>query len=163
MRGPHETSKIGYVLSRLLACHVDERGRQCKTLQDRARSGKSFLVSLRGVVQLVRTPACHAGGPPAHFTSVRPLIRHVGPGDLLGGRKAKTSELRTKRKVARPVSASRLRVLTRQCLNLSSDCGVVAEHVAWRSMGHHVPSGWKSLSLHNIHNILGIAPLSSGS
>jgi hypothetical protein len=31
-------------------------------------------------------------------------------------------------------AASRLRVLTRQCLNLSSDCGVVAEHVAWRSM-----------------------------
>src|SRR5258708_1741353 len=56
MRDPHETSKV------MLPCHVEGRARQCKTLQARGRSGKSFLVSLRGVVQLVRTPACHAGG-----------------------------------------------------------------------------------------------------
>jgi hypothetical protein len=51
-----------------LPCHVEGRARQCTTLQGCGRSGKSFLVSLRGVLQLVRTPACHAGGPPAHFT-----------------------------------------------------------------------------------------------
>src|SRR3981189_3331628 len=45
-----------------MPCGVEGRGRQCKTLQDCARSGKSFLASLRGVVQLVRTPACHARG-----------------------------------------------------------------------------------------------------
>ncbi len=56
MRDPHETSKV------MLPCHVEGRARQCKTLQARGRSGKSFLVSWRGVVQLVRTPACHAGG-----------------------------------------------------------------------------------------------------
>jgi hypothetical protein len=48
--------------SRTMPCHVEGRERQCKTLQDCARSGKSFLASLRRVVQLVRTPACHAGG-----------------------------------------------------------------------------------------------------
>jgi hypothetical protein len=46
----------------MLPCHVEERARQCKTLQDCGRSGTSFLISLRGVVQLLRTPACHAGG-----------------------------------------------------------------------------------------------------
>src|SRR5438477_3539101 len=35
-------------------CHVEGRARQW--------SRKSFLVSLRGGVQLARTPACHAGG-----------------------------------------------------------------------------------------------------
>jgi hypothetical protein len=29
-------------------CHVEERGRQCKTMQGRARTGKAFLLSLRG-------------------------------------------------------------------------------------------------------------------
>src|SRR6266481_1161986 len=48
--------------SRTMPCHVEGRGRQCKTLQDCARSRKSFLVSLRGAVQFVRTSACHAGG-----------------------------------------------------------------------------------------------------
>src|SRR6266851_8254726 len=47
-------------MSRMLPCHVEGRARQCKTLQGCGRSGKSFLVSLRGVLQLVRTPACHA-------------------------------------------------------------------------------------------------------
>ncbi len=56
MRDPHETSKV------MLPSHVEGRARQCKTLHARGRSGKSFLVSWRGVVQLVRTPACHAGG-----------------------------------------------------------------------------------------------------
>src|SRR5713101_10190488 len=50
-------------MSRTLPCHVEGRGRQCKALQDCARNEKSFLGSLRrGLVQLVRTPACHAGG-----------------------------------------------------------------------------------------------------
>src|SRR5260370_35265652 len=49
-------------MSRMLPCHVERRARQCKTLQGCGRSGKLFLVSLRGVLQLVRTPACHAGG-----------------------------------------------------------------------------------------------------
>jgi hypothetical protein len=31
-----------------MPCRVEGRGRQCKTLQDGARSGTSFLVSLRG-------------------------------------------------------------------------------------------------------------------
>src|SRR6266404_1379906 len=49
-------------MSRTLPCHFEGRGRKCKAPQDCARSGKSLLVTLRGVVQLVRTPACHAGG-----------------------------------------------------------------------------------------------------
>src|SRR6202047_3023277 len=49
-------------LSRLLAWHVERRARQCTILQGCGRSGKSFLVSLWGIAQLVRTPACHAGG-----------------------------------------------------------------------------------------------------
>src|SRR6202051_1760481 len=44
--------------SRLLACHVEGRARQCKILQGCGTSGKSFLVSLGGVVQLVRTLPC---------------------------------------------------------------------------------------------------------
>ena len=49
-------------LSRLLAWHVERRARHCTILQGCGRSGKSFLVSLWGIAQLVRTPACHAGG-----------------------------------------------------------------------------------------------------
>src|SRR5258706_8987149 len=48
-------------MSRKLPCHVEGRGRQCKVLQGSARSGKSFLVSLRRS-SVVRTLACHAGG-----------------------------------------------------------------------------------------------------
>src|SRR6267143_3538238 len=50
----------------MLPCHVEGRARQCKTLQGCGRSGKSFLVSLRGVLQLVRTPVTQevAGSSP---------------------------------------------------------------------------------------------------
>jgi hypothetical protein len=58
--GEGQTASIDSAMSRTLPSQVEERARQCKTLQGRGTSGKSFLVSLRGVVQLVRTPACHA-------------------------------------------------------------------------------------------------------
>src|SRR5258708_6712748 len=45
-----------------MQCHVEGRGTSCKTLQGCGRRGSRFLVSFRGVVRLVRTPACHAGG-----------------------------------------------------------------------------------------------------
>src|SRR5713226_8308323 len=48
---------------------VHGSARHCKACR---RSGKSVLVSLRGVVQLVRTPARHAGG--RRFESCRPAI-----------------------------------------------------------------------------------------
>src|SRR5258708_7685624 len=38
---------------------VQGSARHCKAVEG---AGSHFLVSLRGVVQLVRTPACHAGG-----------------------------------------------------------------------------------------------------
>ncbi len=60
--GKGGTPGIDWAMSRTLPCHVEGRAMPCKTLQGCGRSGKSFLVSLRGVVQLVRTPACHAGG-----------------------------------------------------------------------------------------------------
>ncbi len=61
-------------MSRMLPCHVQGRARQCKTLQGCGRSWKPFLVSLRGVLQLVRTPACHTGGRSQRGDSRFPLI-----------------------------------------------------------------------------------------
>jgi len=49
-----KTERLGWI-SRTLPYRVEGPGRQCNTLQDCARTGKSFLASLRGVVQLVRT------------------------------------------------------------------------------------------------------------
>src|SRR6266478_7077998 len=43
----------------VLSKDVQGSARHCKAC---GGSGKSVLVTLRGVVQLVRTPACHAGG-----------------------------------------------------------------------------------------------------
>jgi hypothetical protein len=43
-----------------LPCHVEGRLRPCKALEGVGSNWKFVFVSLRGVVQLVRTPACHA-------------------------------------------------------------------------------------------------------
>ena len=72
MRDPHETSKV------MLPCRVEGRARQCKTLQGPWRSGKSFLVSWRGVVQLVRTPACHAEDRGFRVPSPSPITDYDG-------------------------------------------------------------------------------------
>jgi hypothetical protein len=59
------TASIDWAMSRTLPCHVEGRGRQCKTLQGTARLWKEreviFSQFALGLVQLVRTPACHGG------------------------------------------------------------------------------------------------------
>jgi hypothetical protein len=83
-----------------MPCRVQGRGRQCKTLQDCARSGKSFLVSLRAQFSwLERLPVTQevAGSSPAAPANFG-LLRHARPGDLLCGKKAKSYGLRTKRR-----------------------------------------------------------------
>src|ERR1700730_10880624 len=47
-----QTDSIDSVMSRTLPSQLEGRARQCKTLQGCGTSGKSFSVSLRGVVQL---------------------------------------------------------------------------------------------------------------
>src|SRR6266403_5294343 len=85
--------------------------------EDSARHCKTRWFVCGGVVQLARTPACHAGG--RRFESRRSRQFHHVSGRSYGTLaqviclgKAETSELRTKRKVARPVNTSALSELT---------------------------------------------------